>query len=118
MVIVTLLSCALFEAFCTLAYKTSCTVYCIVKVLVLIIKDSEFYPSESRVVTTKLATRMARLGRVNEFVPEKETISVYLERIDMFFLANVIREEKKVPASPTECDWSDHVRPLEELSDS
>ena len=60
-------------------------------------KDTELYLSESRVVTTKLATRMARLGRVNEFIPEKETISAYLERVDMFFLANDIREEKKVP---------------------
>ena len=40
---------------------------------------------------------MARLGRVNEFVPEKETISAYLERVEMFFLANDISEDKKVP---------------------
>ena len=53
--------------------------------------------SSTRVATTKLATRMARLGRVNEFVPEKETISAYLERVEMFFLANDIGEDKKVP---------------------
>ena len=41
--------------------------------------------------------RMACLGRVNEFIPEKETISAYLERVDMFFLANDINEDKKVP---------------------
>ena len=46
---------------------------------------------------TKLATRMARLGQVNEFNPEKETISAYLERVEMFFLANDIHEDKKVP---------------------
>ena len=40
---------------------------------------------------------MARLGRVNEFIPEKETISAYLERVDMFFLANDINKDKKVP---------------------
>ena len=40
---------------------------------------------------------MARLGRVNKFIPEKETISAYLERVDMFFLANDINEDKKVP---------------------
>ena len=41
--------------------------------------------------------RMARLGQVNEFNGEKETISAYLERVEMFFLANHIYEDKKVP---------------------
>ena len=93
MVIVTLLSCALFGIFPRMRINQ---LYSVVKSS-RVNKDSEFYPSECRVVTTKLATRMARLRRVNEYAPEKETIPAYLERVDMFFLVNDICEEKKVP---------------------
>ena len=39
---------------------------------------------------------MASFGRLEEFSPEKETISNYLERVEIFFLANSIANEKKV----------------------
>ena len=40
---------------------------------------------------------MARLGHINEFDSEKETISAYLERVEMFFQANDVKTEKRVP---------------------
>ena len=40
---------------------------------------------------------MATFGRIEEFSPEKETISNYLERVEIFFQANTIADEKKVP---------------------
>ena len=39
---------------------------------------------------------MASFGRLEEFSPEKETISNYLERVEIFFLANSIADGKKV----------------------
>jgi 5-hydroxyisourate hydrolase-like protein (transthyretin family) len=41
--------------------------------------------------------RMARLSHINEFDSEKETISAYLERVEMFFQANDVKTEKRVP---------------------
>lgn len=41
-----------------------------------------------------MATR--QLGRMQEFEPETESISAYLERLQMFFEANDIADEKKV----------------------
>ena len=38
------------------------------------------------------------IGRINEYRPENELLSSYLERVDAFFSANEINEEKKVPA--------------------
>ena len=40
---------------------------------------------------------MASFGRLEEFLPEKETITNYLERVGIFFLANGIADEKNVP---------------------
>ena len=40
---------------------------------------------------------MASFGRIEEFSPEKETISNYLERVEIFFQTNAIADEKKVP---------------------
>ena len=39
---------------------------------------------------------MATFGRLEEFNPRKETISSYLERIELYFLANEIAEKKQV----------------------
>ena len=39
---------------------------------------------------------MASFGRLEEFSSEKETISNYLKRVEIFFLANSIADEKKV----------------------
>ena len=36
-------------------------------------------------------------GRMQPFIPEKETISAYLERLSLYLEANGIAEEKKVP---------------------
>ena len=40
---------------------------------------------------------MASFGRLEEFLSEKETITNYLERVGIIFLANGIADEKKVP---------------------
>ena len=45
---------------------------------------------------TKLATRMAQYGRLQEFQPENEKISAYLERVDLFFDAYDVADPKKV----------------------
>ena len=37
------------------------------------------------------------LGHTNEFDSKKEMISAYLERVEMFFQANDIKAEKRVP---------------------
>ena len=39
---------------------------------------------------------MATVGRIEEFNPEKERISTYLERVDLFFVANEVEEAKQV----------------------
>ena len=36
-------------------------------------------------------------GRIDEFQPENKTIAAYLERVELFFSANDIVEEKRVP---------------------
>ena len=49
----------------------------------------------------KLATRMTSsvttIGHLQEFDPMTDRISTYLERVELFFLANGIAEEKQVP---------------------
>ena len=40
---------------------------------------------------------MASFGRLEQFSPEKETIRNYLECMELFFLANTIADEKKIP---------------------
>ena len=39
---------------------------------------------------------MASIGKIQEFDPVNERISTYLERIELFFTANGIPEEKQV----------------------
>ena len=46
--------------------------------------------------TLQLATRMASYGKLSEFHPEAESISAYLERVELFFTANSIADDKKV----------------------
>ena len=36
-------------------------------------------------------------GRIQEYCPENELFSAYLERVQLFFLANGVEDEKKVP---------------------
>ena len=36
-------------------------------------------------------------GTLSEFVPQKEKIAAYLERVELFFKANGIKDEKQVP---------------------
>ena len=40
---------------------------------------------------------MSSFGKLEEFSPQKETITNYLERIEIFFLANAVADEKEVP---------------------
>ena len=40
----------------------------------------------------------ATIGRIDEYRPENELLSSYLERVDAFFSANEINDEKQVPA--------------------
>ena len=39
----------------------------------------------------------ATIGTLSEFIPEKETISAYLEFVELFFTANGIEEGKQLP---------------------
>ena len=41
---------------------------------------------------------MASIGKIQEFNPVNERISTYLERVELFFTANGIAEEKQVPS--------------------
>ncbi len=47
------------------------------------------------ILATRVAT--ATFGRIEEFKPEAESIASYLERIDLYFLANDVAEVKQVP---------------------
>ena len=40
---------------------------------------------------------MAKFGELKEFRPEDEKIGVYLERVQLYFQANDVKETKKVP---------------------
>ena len=40
---------------------------------------------------------MTSFGKIDDFNPEVEEFSAYLERIELYFVANVINEEKQVP---------------------
>ena len=40
---------------------------------------------------------MTQLGRIQEFQPDNETVSAYLERVDLYFVANGTPADKKVP---------------------
>ena len=36
-------------------------------------------------------------GRIQEYQPENELFSAYLERVELFFLANGVEDDKRVP---------------------
>ena len=38
-----------------------------------------------------------RHGRLNEFDADNETVTAYLERVELYFDANNVAEDKKVP---------------------
>ena len=40
---------------------------------------------------------MVAFGRIQEFNADAESLSAYVERVELFFQANGIKEEKKVP---------------------
>ena len=40
---------------------------------------------------------MAVFGHINEFKPDLESLAVYLERVELFFAANNVQAERKVP---------------------
>ena len=44
-----------------------------------------------------MATRMATIGQMQPFDPANDRISTYLERVLLFFQANGIADDKKVP---------------------
>ena len=41
--------------------------------------------------------KMATFGEFREFAPETEKIPVYLERADLYFKANSVKDDKKAP---------------------
>ena len=44
-----------------------------------------------------MATRMARvLGRIDEFDPQREEIATYLERLQLYLIANEVAEDQQV----------------------
>ena len=40
---------------------------------------------------------MTQISRIQEFQPDNETVSTYLERVDLYFVANGTPADKKVP---------------------
>ena len=48
-----------------------------------------------------MATSTGIIGHIQEFQPENELLSSYLERVQLFFIANDVVEEKKVVGSKT-----------------
>ena len=40
---------------------------------------------------------MSSLGKLHEFQPDAEELSAYLERVEIYFAANDVADEKKVP---------------------
>ena len=40
---------------------------------------------------------MALLGKLHEFNPDSEELSVYLQRVEIYFVVNDVEEAKKVP---------------------
>ena len=41
--------------------------------------------------------KMAQIGRIQEFQPDNESVTAYLERVDLYFVANGTAAETKVP---------------------
>ncbi len=46
---------------------------------------------------TSQALMATQYGRLREFHPETDTIKAYLERVDLYFAANEVAEDKRVP---------------------
>ena len=44
---------------------------------------------------------MSSLGKLHEFQPDAEELSAYLERVEIYFSANDVADEKKVPVLAT-----------------
>ena len=42
---------------------------------------------------------MATIGTVGEFSPEMESIILYLERVEVFFVANQVEDDRKASMS-------------------
>ena len=51
---------------------------------------------EDITLATRMATSTRIIGHIQEFQPENELLSSYLERVQLFFIANDVVEEKKV----------------------
>ena len=46
--------------------------------------------------SSQLATRMATVGHIEAFNSDNERITTYLERVELFFVANEVKEDKQV----------------------
>ena len=55
------------------------------------------------------------VGHVEEFNPDNETVTAYLERFQLFVYANTIAEDKLVPTLLTVVG-SKHYTPIREIS--
>ena len=49
------------------------------------------------ILATRIRHEHDHMGKIQEFCPEKEKFSAYLERVELFFAANDIATEKQVP---------------------
>ena len=45
--------------------------------------------------TLQLTTRMTAIGKIEQFKPEEESITAYLERVELSFTANDITQGEK-----------------------
>lgn len=55
-----------------------------------------FFAGEERHTVLVLVSTMALFGRIDEFKPENEPWSAYIERLEQFFEANNIADERQV----------------------
>ena len=47
-------------------------------------------------MATRISRTMTSYGHIDQFCSENESIEAYLERVDIYFKANEISDEKKV----------------------
>ena len=65
-------------------------------------------PSGEAPATSPDVSFTTALGKLDKFNPEESSLSAYLERVHVFFVANSIPESKQVPVF-SKCYWSHSV---------
>jgi len=80
---------------CVVAIILSCTVWrfcCVINILLIVLKKYNTGDEDGIKQTV-----MTSFGKIDVFQPEAEEFSAYLERVELYFEANGIKEDKQVP---------------------